>query len=236
MAWWNSIFKKRSSSTAISNDLQGVVRGFKESRQLVPQYNFRLGVNQDSELLVWTFQLERHNETGERLEPIPVEMSGKFFSGTINEGNVIRLYEKSWDGGVVRTKRVYDVTFEEDIKAHTDTVANRVWSFTLNKEPSPTAISNDLQGVVVGFRESRQINIRFLHPSMESIVWTFMLDRHSATGERKDPIPVEMRGKNFTGFINDGHEVRLYEKSWRGGIVRTKRVLNVTLNDVVKAH
>ena len=71
------------------------------------------------DVIVWSFQLERHSETEERLDPIPVEMRGEYFSGFINEGNVVRLYENSWQGGMVRTKRVYNVTFKEEIKAHT---------------------------------------------------------------------------------------------------------------------
>ncbi len=90
------------------NELQGVVRGFTESRQR----------NMDGDEIVWTFQLERHSEMEERLDPIPVEMRGMNFSGHINEGNVVRLYEKAWHGGIVRTKRVYDVTFQADIIAH----------------------------------------------------------------------------------------------------------------------
>ena len=103
----------------MSNDLQGVVRGFKETKQSVPRFNFP-----DEELIVWTFQLERHSETEERLDPVPVEMRGKYFSGFINEGNVVRLYEKSWHGGIVRTKRIYNVTFKEDIMAHVETGAS----------------------------------------------------------------------------------------------------------------
>ena len=112
MKWWKSIFKKKN---AMSNDvqLQGVVRGFRESRQSASGFN-----NMRSEVLVWTFQLERHSETEQRLDPVAVEMRGKYFSGFINEGNVVRLYEKAWQGGIVRTKRVYNVTFKEDIKAH----------------------------------------------------------------------------------------------------------------------
>lgn len=112
MTWWKSIFKKKN---AMSNDLQlqGVVRGFKESRQH-GGFDF---MNRNLDVIVWTFQLERHSDTEERLDPVPVEMRGKNFSGFINEGNVIRLYEKSWHGGFVRTKRVYNVTFKEDIEA-----------------------------------------------------------------------------------------------------------------------
>ncbi len=96
----------------MSNDLQGVVRGFRESKQRASWYSVA-----GTEKTVWTFQLERHSENDEHLDPIPVEMRGNYFSGFINEGNVVRLYEKSWNGGIVRTKRVYNVTFKSDIKA-----------------------------------------------------------------------------------------------------------------------
>jgi hypothetical protein len=110
-----------TGTKAMSNglQLQGVVRGFRESRQSMPRFNYP-----DLDLIVWSFQLERHSETEERLDPIPVEMRGKYFSGSINEGNVVRLYEKSWHGGIVRTKRVYNVTFTEDILAYVETGAS----------------------------------------------------------------------------------------------------------------
>ena len=116
--WLPSGQAATAGRNAMSNDLQlqGVVRGFKESRQ--PASGFFHPAMKAPDLIVWTFQLERHSETEERLDPIPVEMCGKNFSGFINEGNVVRLYEKSWQGGFVRTKRVYNVTFKEDIKAH----------------------------------------------------------------------------------------------------------------------
>lgn len=36
--------------------------------QSVPRFNYP-----DLDLIVWTFQLERHDESEERLDPIPVE-------------------------------------------------------------------------------------------------------------------------------------------------------------------
>ena len=114
MTWWKFTSKKKNE---MSNDLQlqGVVRGFKESRQA--KTGFQHPAMRNLDMIVWTFQLERHSETAERLDPIPVEMRGKSFSGFINEGNVVGLYEKTWQGGIVRPWRVYNVTFKEDIKA-----------------------------------------------------------------------------------------------------------------------
>jgi hypothetical protein len=101
---------------ASSNDLQGVVRGFKESRQIEPGSKFYN--TPDREIVVWSFQLERYSETEDRLPPIPVEMRGKNFSGAINEGNFVKLYERSWNSGAVRTTRVYNVTSNEDVIAY----------------------------------------------------------------------------------------------------------------------
>lgn len=57
-----------STLRPMANDLQGVVRGLKEGYQSVPRFNYP-----DLDLIVWTFQLERHDESEERLDPIPVE-------------------------------------------------------------------------------------------------------------------------------------------------------------------
>lgn len=59
-------------------------------------------------------------------------------------------------------------------------------------------------------------------------VLTFQLEHYGE--ERLPPIPVEMRGQNFSGVLNEGHRVRLDVKEWSSGqLIRTKSVYNLDL-------
>ena len=86
-----------------------------------------------------------------------------------------------------------------------------------------------LQGEVRGFRERRESE-----GDISPIVWTFRLERYR-DGARLPPIPVEMRGAAFAGFINEGDTVVLYDR-WRAGITaRVTRVYNLTGGAEVRA-
>ena len=91
-----------------------------------------------------------------------------------------------------------------------------------------------LEGEVRGFKERMERNNQQATPSSDETIWTFRLERYQ-DGRQLLPIPVEMRGHRFTGFINEGDTVRLLDK-WRGeGLHRTKRVYNVTNSIRVEA-
>jgi hypothetical protein len=68
------------------------------------------------------------------------------------------------------------------------------------------------------------------------IVWTFRLQRYDNSGNELPPLPVEMRGKHFDGFINEGDKVQVQGRWKEGRTVRVKRVHNLTTNVVVKSH
>jgi hypothetical protein len=59
-------------------------------------------------------------------------------------------------------------------------------------------------------------------------IWTFRLQ--SAKDAEGNSVPatiVEMRGRKFTGALNEGEEVKVYGK-WRDGILQSRRVFNQT--------
>jgi len=59
-------------------------------------------------------------------------------------------------------------------------------------------------------------------------VWTFRLrDGKDASGNALPPTLVEMRGRRFTGGLNEGEEIRVYGK-WRNGLLVANRVFNQT--------
>lgn len=93
-----------------------------------------------------------------------------------------------------------------------------------------SAAGHRLQGEVRGFRERAEHEGN----NVTRLVWTFRLERYQ-DGVRLDPIPVEMRGVSFTGFVNDGDTVALYDRGQEGTVVQAKQVYNVTSGTVVKA-
>ena len=84
--------------------MQGEVRGFRERME---RKNQKISMTSDD--TIWTFRLERYQD-GSRLTPIPVEMRGHKFTGSIIEGDTVMLLDK-WRGeGLHRTRQVFNVT------------------------------------------------------------------------------------------------------------------------------
>lgn len=104
-----------------SQILQGEVRGFKERRD-----NTSKGFGASLDRIVWSFRLERYQD-GQRLPPIPVEIIGQQFVGSINEGDTVRLRKKKWGGGTYSTKRVFSVTNNTDVIAK-----KKGWSISIH--------------------------------------------------------------------------------------------------------
>src|SRR5574341_124340 len=66
-------------------------------------------------------------------------------------------------------------------------------------------------------------------------VWSFRVDCYEG-GKLQAAIPVEMRGRRFDGWINEGDTVILSGRWRKGKIMHPKRVFNVSNNAVVKAR
>lgn len=104
-------------------------------------------------------------------------------------------------------------------------IAFLCWKWHVKRKRSQTVRqgSQMLQGEVRGFQERGERT----GSGMDYTIWTFRLERYQE-GRRLPPIPVEMRGRKFTGFINEGDTVKLLDKGWNGGMHSTKQVFNVT--------
>ncbi|MDQ4096675.1 MAG: hypothetical protein M3144_02235, partial [Actinomycetota bacterium] len=82
-------------------------------------------------------------------------------------------------------------------------------------------------------RAVRQRSERFGETMRE--VWTFRVERYDDRGNRRAPVPVEMRGLQFDGAINEGDRVAVSGR-WRDGTLVASRVQNETTNSVVRAR
>ena len=70
--------------------------------------------------------------------------------------------------------------------------------------------------------------------STSEIVWTFRIERYDA-GNRLSPIPIEMRGVSFTGFVSDGDMVEVRIGGWREGTtLQPDKLLNLSTHAEVQ--
>jgi hypothetical protein len=96
----------------------------------------------------------------------------------------------------------------------------------------------DLIGQVSGFNEStrtRRISMLDREPSTE-IVWTFYIETFDRSGNRLDPVPVNMTGKVSSGRLRDGDVVGVprREMRGRGGLLTPRRIYNLRTRTVVE--
>jgi len=63
-------------------------------------------------LLRVDFRIERHDPSGNRLAPVPVEMEGttQEFSGTVSNGDEIRVVDGNWRDGTLRVRELDNLT------------------------------------------------------------------------------------------------------------------------------
>ena len=59
---------------------------------------------------VWSFRVERYDASGNRLQPVPVEMKGERFDGSISEGDWVELPGDWKPGQVVNPSQVKNLT------------------------------------------------------------------------------------------------------------------------------
>jgi hypothetical protein len=58
---------------------------------------------------VWTFRIERYDRDGNRLPPIPAQMRGVVFEGSVSEGDEVRVIGV-WKDGTLHSERVENLT------------------------------------------------------------------------------------------------------------------------------
>jgi hypothetical protein len=67
-------------------------------------------VNRRSQVLIWTFRLERHDEEGRVLPPVAVELRGLNFKGVVSEGDWVEVSGSWRPGSVLRRKSVRNLS------------------------------------------------------------------------------------------------------------------------------
>lgn len=83
-----------------SNIIKGEVRGIQREMVRADQKNS----------IVITFRVERYDGSGNRLQPVPVQMQGFSFKGVLHEGDLIEIKAKKKGQQIVRTNKLFNIT------------------------------------------------------------------------------------------------------------------------------
>lgn len=97
-------------------------------------------------------------------------------------------------------------------------------------EPSrsaPAERGHPPAGTVVGEVRGLAQRVEQASADYQIHVWTFQVERHDEAGNRRRPIPVEIRGDQFRGVLSDGDWVQVTGR-WKHGTLFTDGVDNVT--------
>jgi hypothetical protein len=66
-------------------------------------------MGEDSSRTIWSFRLVRYDPGGNALRPVPVEMRGIAFEGSLAEGDQVRVAGR-WRGGTLRAEQLENLT------------------------------------------------------------------------------------------------------------------------------
>ena len=96
--------------------------------------NFRVNeefISFNKSIQVWNFMVDRIDEKGQPLSPVPVEMRARSFSGMLNEGNLVQIDKKWQPGKVLRVSKVKLVDTGTYVKERSNFIqrfAHNTWS------------------------------------------------------------------------------------------------------------
>lgn len=85
----------------LRGDLVGEVRGLRDRSEPGPG---------DESWTVLSFRLERYDDAGNRLTPVPVELRGTRFTGALSEGDWVEVDSRGRHEECVRVRAVFDAT------------------------------------------------------------------------------------------------------------------------------
>lgn len=70
----------------------------------------------DMEMESWHFRIERHDASGNRLAPVPVEMKGLTFVGALSNGDEVSV-RGVWRDGTLRVQELTNLTTNAYVRA-----------------------------------------------------------------------------------------------------------------------
>jgi hypothetical protein len=68
-------------------------------------------------MTVVDFRIERHDASGNRLAPVPVQMRGQSYSGAVNNGDEIQVTNANWRDGTLRVTDLHNLSTGASVRA-----------------------------------------------------------------------------------------------------------------------
>jgi hypothetical protein len=99
----------QQSTRSIPTSSGGVIRGAVSGLQQRMEYSYR------RPMAVWDFRLDRWSAAGEPMPPVPVEMRGRKFIGSVSNGDWVEVHARSQGGKTLQVKRLHNLTSGGDV-------------------------------------------------------------------------------------------------------------------------
>lgn len=80
---------------------------------------------------IWSFRVESFDRTGNRMQPVPVEMRGRTFQGMLNEGDQIEIRAKWREGQTLRVTEVYNTTTGSKVIVKKGVSGTPIWVWNI---------------------------------------------------------------------------------------------------------
>lgn len=97
----------RQEQARLGTEFTGVVRSLEQRQE-----QQSVGTQQEA----WHFRVERHDVSGNKLKPIPVEMRGYTFHGSVRDGDEVHLRGR-WRHGTLRVEKLMNLTTHAQVQA-----------------------------------------------------------------------------------------------------------------------
>ena len=94
----------QQSAGSIPTSSEGVIRGVVSGLQQRMEYSYR------RPMTVWDFRLDRWSATKEPMAPVPVEMRGRKFIGSVSNGDWVEIHTRWREGKTLHVKRLHNLT------------------------------------------------------------------------------------------------------------------------------
>lgn len=125
---WSQPVAERPSVEAAAPGRPGLVHG--RGAQLVGtvrDLRHRERDDAGTAMTVLDFRIERHDASGNRLAPVPVQMRGMSFSGSVNNGDDVRVDKGKWRHGTLRVEALGNLTTGASVRSNVHSFGQTVF-------------------------------------------------------------------------------------------------------------
>jgi hypothetical protein len=90
-------------------------------------------------------------------------------------------------------------------------------------------------GTVRGIARGVQLRSEAFGQGSSQSILSMRVEQYDASGNRLQPVPVEMRGLTLSGQVSEGEQVEV-RGTWRGGVLRATRAANLSTGGTIDTY